>query len=54
MAELKTKATDASVSTFISAIGDERRRKDMHVPTLRSLIAKSLQRIKRARIDYAK
>ena len=28
MAELKTKATDASVSKFISAIGDERRRKD--------------------------
>ena len=28
MAELKTKATDTSVSKFIAAIGDEERRKD--------------------------
>lgn len=27
---------------------------DVHVPTLRSLIAQSLQRVKRARIDYSK
>ena len=46
MAELKTKATKASVSQFINAIADEQRRKDCKA------IAAMMQKATKANSDF--